>query len=37
VPLVYETLRSLAHRALRHERPGYTPNTTALARSTLEC
>ena len=31
VPLVYETLRGLAHRALRHERPGHTLSTTALA------
>ncbi len=31
VPMVYETLRSLAHRALRYERPGHTLNTTALA------
>lgn len=31
VPLVYDTLRSLAHRALRHERPGHTLSTTALA------
>jgi RNA polymerase sigma factor (TIGR02999 family) len=31
VPLVYETLRSLAHRALRHERGGHTLSTTALA------
>lgn len=31
VPLVYETLRGLAHRALRSERPSHTLNTTALA------
>src|SRR6185503_16572077 len=31
VPMVYDTLRGLAHRALRHERPGHTLNTTALA------
>ena len=31
VPMVYDTLRRLAHRALRHERPGHTLNTTALA------
>jgi RNA polymerase sigma factor (TIGR02999 family) len=30
VPLVYDTLRSLAHKALRQERPGHTLNTTAL-------
>jgi RNA polymerase sigma factor (TIGR02999 family) len=30
VPLVYEELRSLAHRALRRERPGGTIQTTAL-------
>lgn len=30
-PLVYETLRKLAHRELRHERPGHTLSTTALA------
>jgi RNA polymerase sigma factor (TIGR02999 family) len=28
---VYDTLRRLAHRALRHERDGHTLNTTALA------
>ncbi len=31
MPLVYETLRSLAHRALRRERPEHTLSTTALA------
>jgi RNA polymerase sigma factor (TIGR02999 family) len=31
VPLVYDTLRSLARRALRRERPGHTLSTTALA------
>jgi len=31
VPLVYDTLRRLAHRALRNERDGHTLNTTALA------
>ena len=31
VPLIYDTLRGLAHRALRHERPGHTLSTTALA------
>jgi RNA polymerase sigma factor (TIGR02999 family) len=31
VPLVYDTLRRLAHRALRQERDGHTLNTTALA------
>jgi RNA polymerase sigma factor (TIGR02999 family) len=31
VPLVYETLRRLAHRALRNERSGHTLSTTALA------
>jgi len=31
VPLVYETLRALAHRALRGERAGHTLSTTALA------
>ena len=30
LPLVYEELRHLAHRALRGERPGHTLNTTAL-------
>jgi RNA polymerase sigma factor (TIGR02999 family) len=31
LPLVYDTLRRLAHRALRGERRGHTLNTTALA------
>jgi RNA polymerase sigma factor (TIGR02999 family) len=31
VPLVYDTLRRLAHRALREERRGHTLSTTALA------
>lgn len=31
VPIVYETLRRLAHRALRKERNGHTLSTTALA------
>jgi RNA polymerase sigma factor (TIGR02999 family) len=31
VPLVYDTLRRLAHRALRHERHNHTLSTTALA------
>jgi RNA polymerase sigma factor (TIGR02999 family) len=31
LPLVYETLRRQAHRAMRRERPGHTLNTTALA------
>lgn len=31
VPIVYETLRNLAHRALRGERHGHTLSTTALA------
>lgn len=30
LPLVYDELRSLAHRRLRHETPGHTFNTTAL-------
>lgn len=30
VPLVYDTLRALAHRALRHERRDHTLSTTAL-------
>lgn len=29
-PLVYDELRRLAHRRLRHERPGHTLQTTAL-------
>jgi RNA polymerase sigma factor (TIGR02999 family) len=31
VPRVYETLRGLAHRELRRERPGHTLSATALA------
>ena len=31
VPIVYDQLRRLAHRALRGERRGHTLNTTALA------
>src|SRR5512145_2547010 len=30
IPLVYEELRAIARRRLRHERPGHTLNTTAL-------
>jgi len=30
LPLVYEELRRIAHRQLRHERPDHTLNTTAL-------
>ncbi|HXI19966.1 MAG TPA: sigma-70 family RNA polymerase sigma factor [Gemmatimonadales bacterium] len=30
MPVVYEELRSVAHRQLRHERQGHTLNTTAL-------
>ena len=29
-PLVYDELRRIAHRQLRHERPGHTLNTTAV-------
>lgn len=29
-PIVYQELRGVAHRRLRHERPGHTLNTTAL-------
>ena len=31
VPIVYDTLRRLAHRALKHERRDHTLSTTALA------
>ena len=30
IPLVYQELRAIARRRLRHERPGHTLNTTAL-------
>src|SRR5262245_37679517 len=30
VPLVYDELRAIARRKLRHERPGHTLNTTGL-------
>lgn len=30
LPVVYEQLKSIAHRKLRHEREGHTLNTTAL-------
>jgi hypothetical protein len=30
VPVVYEQLRAIARRRLRHERPNHTLNTTAL-------
>ena len=30
MPVVYEELRTIAHRYLRQERPGHTLNTTAL-------
>lgn len=30
LPIVYEQLKSIAHRKLRHERAGHTLNTTAL-------
>jgi len=35
VPAVYEELRRLATRRLRHERPGHTLQATALVREAL--
>jgi RNA polymerase sigma factor (TIGR02999 family) len=37
VPLVYNTLRRLAHRHLRKERPGHTLQTTALVNEAYLC
>ena len=37
VPLVYNTLRRLAHHHLRNERPGHTLQTTALVHEAYLC
>jgi RNA polymerase sigma factor (TIGR02999 family) len=37
VPLVYNTLRRLAHHHLRQERPGHTLQTTALVHEAYLC